>query len=172
MPTEATDTKFEILPPRPDRRRGLAAVRRQAGYDKSGFDDRSRYAGTMLKQRVNLDGTPHPLPFTPDELHTRAVTRRDRTTAMVVALGRMKIISTHELERRLDTRAPHANRSTAERLHRDRRPAKLRSQAAFLRGAINNLRGLHANGKAMPWFYMHSSARPAEAPTVELQMAA
>ena len=69
-------------------------------------------------------------------------------------------------------RAPHANRGTFRCLHRDRRPAKLRSQAAFLRGAINNLRGLHANGKAMPWFYMHSSARPAEAPTVELQMAA
>ena len=83
---------------------------------------------------------------------------------MVVALGRMKIISTHELERRLDTRAPHANRSTAERPHTDRRSARLWSQAAFLRGAINNLKGLHANGSAMPTHYLNASRSVWEAP--------
>lgn len=97
--------------------------------------------------------------FTADELHDRAVTRREQTIGMVVALGRMKVISTHELARRLDTRAPHANRSTAERRHSDRSQGRTRSQIAFLTGVVNNLKGLHANGKPMPLHYLNRGER-------------
>lgn len=97
--------------------------------------------------------------LTADELHARAVGRREQTIGMVVALGRMKVISTHELARRLDTRAPHANRSTAERRHSDRSQSRTRGQIAFLTGVVNNLKGLHANGKKMPLHYLNRGER-------------
>ena len=161
---EGYDFKLEIVPTRADRRRAVAAGKRAARYGKSGFADRAAYAPSAPKQRLDSNGNPLPRPFTSAELHDRAVARREQTIGMVVALGRMKVISTHELARRLDTRAPHANRSTAERPHKDRNLRKARDKLGYAQGLLNNAKGLHANGKAIPAHYLNASRSVWEAP--------
>lgn len=170
--TTGYDTKIEIIPSRAERRRAAADTRRRHRYSKTGFVDRARYAPVAPKRRLDSNGNPLARPFTSQELHARAVTRREQTIGMVVALGRMKVISTHELARRLDTRAPHANRSTAERKHSDRSQGRTRAQIGFLTGVVNNLKGLHANGKTMPWQYMNAYARAVLDQEAPLAMAA
>lgn len=92
--------------------------------------------------------------LTLDELAERAVQRRDFRRIVAKITGQP-----------VDTRATHAQRGTAASKHFDRRPDRLRARAAFLRGALNNLKGLHANGKKMPAHYLHaSSASNQEAP--------
>lgn len=156
-----TTTIIDPMPgeTRAERRRLSKTLAKQFDYSRSGFVDRSTYAPVAPKQRLDSNGNLLARPLTSDELHARAVARREQTIGMVVALGRMKVISTHELARRLDTRAPHASRSTADRRHSDRPQGRTRGQIAFLTGVVNNLKGLHANGKAMPLHYMHAYAR-------------
>lgn len=107
---------------------------------------------------------PAHVPMTSEQLHDRAVARREQTVGMVVSLGRMKVISTHEIARRLDTRAPQANRSTAERLHKDRSLEKARAKLAYAKGLLNNSQGLAANGKKMPERYLSATRSVWEAP--------
>jgi hypothetical protein len=61
-------------------------------------------------------------------------------------------------------RAPHANRGTFLRPHKNRSLAKARAKLAYAKGLLNNAKGLHANGKPMPAHYLHSSASNQEAP--------
>ena len=119
----------------------------------------SRTARAKAAAGIHDPRYPAHVRLTTDELHARAVASREQTIGMVVALGRMKVISTHELARRLDTRAPDANRSTAERPHSDRSQGRTRSQIAFLTGVVNNLKGLRANGKKMPLHYLNRGER-------------
>lgn len=124
---------------RAERRRAAKASARAEQYEKSAFADNAIYIEPVRSER-------HP-PFTLQQLHQRAVVRRDRTTARFTILA--GVVSKHELARLVDSRAPHANRSTAERRHFDRSKDRERRRASYRRGTE----------RAQPIQHMHSASR-------------
>lgn len=158
MQTVATNTKIEIVPPRAERRRQLADHRRQERYAESGHVDRVRPAPTIDRGIYDENGNPLARPLSADDIHKRAVARRDRDLATYKGLA-MAGVTRHELGRIFDRRAPHANRSTAERRHSDRRTERAKANLAYATGLLNNAKGLHANGKQMPLHYLNRGER-------------
>ena len=174
----ATDTKIEIVPPRAERRRHVAEQRRQARYAKSGHVDGVRHAQPVVRGRFDENGKPLGRRFTADDLHRRAVARQQQRFRFVEAMAESGAVTKHEASRLLDTRAPHANRSTAERKHFSRKTGDERRRVDYLVGLANNSVGLHANGKEpFPLRYMNRGERlreiaRREAEVVDLPMAA
>lgn len=162
------------LPKRADRRRFVADVRRQARYDETGHRDVATYVPfqptNSRYDRGGIDdmGNPrHPHPFTPAELMARAHARTTHSVRFIQAALKSHAISVHESLRLSDRRAPHAQRSTAERPHLDRSKGDERRKLAFWTGVFNNANGLTANGKHdLAERYGHSSrtVRNQEAP--------
>lgn len=122
---------------RAERRRMVKAATKQFDYSRSGFVDSAVYAPSAPVERHK--------PFTPEQLHARAVERQ------IIRTHRNKaahaILSQHEMGRLFDDRAPHANRSTAEHRHYERRPARERAREMFEAGVANNLAGKSADGR-------------------------
>lgn len=128
------------MAPRHERRRHLATFRRTADHLRTGFRDRSEYrGGFFMPQRPGKDR------LTPKQLDERARRRAGELIQTMAAAS--KVMSRNEFIRAFDRRAPHANRSTASRLHVDREPVKERALKAYLDGLANNAAGKSANGK-------------------------
>jgi len=140
-----------ITATRADRRRDLADGRRADRYSKSKFIDRAVHLPFTAAEQHK--------PFTIAEIMERAVERRDYKRAM-----QKVVMLSGDPDFVFDNRAPHANRGTQPRKDADRRPANLRRWVAYLRGLINNAKGLHANGMKMPAHYLNGPQRYEQAP--------
>jgi hypothetical protein len=140
--TNTIQTAPEALPTRADRRRAAKAEQKRADYAKSGFVDRAAYHPLAFwKQRPGKDR------FTPEQIDARAQARANHRIRFFEVASHH--ISQNELLRLMDTRAPHANRSTPDRKHLDRSASDKRARDLYLAGLA----------RPQPIHHMHSVAR-------------
>lgn len=117
-------------------------------------------------------GAKRRVPFTPEQLHARAVERRDAKRALAKLMLQSGTAARDTLVV-FDNRAPHANRGTPPRKHFDRSKSRETARLQYEAGVTRNALGRTADGKHdLVARYGHSAARRRTTEEAALPMAA